>query len=104
MAIKEINSDIFKEEVLDSKLPVLVDFNADWCGPCRMLKPIVDELSNERDDYKFVSINIDNNGDLAEEFGILSIPCLVIIKEGKEVNRNVGLLQKQELEKFLGDK
>ena len=104
MAIKEIDRDNFKNEVLDSKVPVLVDFNASWCGPCRMLKPIIDSVSEEKKDYKFVSVNIDNNEELAEEYGILSIPCLIIIKDGKEVNRSVGLLPKEELEKFLGGK
>ena len=104
MAIVEVNENNFKEEVLNAKLPVLVDFNANWCGPCQMLKPIIDDVSGQREDYKFVSINIDNNISLAEQYGILSIPCLIIIKDGKEMKRNVGMIQKDMLEEFLGDK
>ena len=104
MAIIDVNENNFKDEVLNSKQPVLVDFNANWCGPCQMLKPIVDEISEEKKDYKFVSINIDDNYELAEQYGILSIPCLVIMKDGKETNRSIGFISKDELEKFLGGK
>ena len=89
----EINSNDFKKEVLDEKL-VLVDFNATWCGPCKMLKPILEEIGN---DYKVVSIDVDNNMDLAKEFGIISIPCLIVFKDGKEIKRSVGLKTKDDI-------
>ena len=89
----EINSNDFKKEVLDEKL-VLVDFNATWCGPCKMLKPTLEEISN---DYKVVSIDVDNNMDLAKEFGIISIPCLIVFKDGIEIKRSVGLKTKDDI-------
>ena len=103
MEIINISKDNYENEVLKSNMPVLIDFNANWCGPCRMLKPILDEVSNERDDIKIVSVNIDKEDDLAREYGVMSIPCLVLIKNGKEVKRSVGLIPKDELEMFLGE-
>ena len=97
MKIVEVTKNNFEEEVLKSDIPVLADFNADWCGPCRMLKPILDELSEERADYKIVSINIDNEDELAEEYGVESIPCLVAFKDGKEFNRSIGLKPKDAI-------
>lgn len=104
MKIIEIKKDNFEQEVLKSKTPVLVDFNANWCGPCRMLGPILDEIASENENIKIVSVNIDSEGDLAEEYGVLSIPCLVLFKEGKEEKRSVGLKPKDEIEKFIGGK
>ena len=101
MKIVEVNKDNFESIVLKSDIPVLVDFNADWCGPCRMLKPILDELSNDRADYKIVSINIDDEDELADEYGISSIPCLVTFKDGKEVNRSIGLKPKEAIESMM---
>lgn len=89
----EINSDSFKKEVLDEKL-VLVDFNATWCGPCRMLKPVLEEISS---DYKVVSIDVDNNMEIAREYGIMTIPCLIVFKDGKEIKRSVGLKTKDDI-------
>ncbi len=97
----EINEQNFKEEVLDYKGLVLVDFNAVWCGPCRMLKPILEELSTKRNDIKIVSINVDNNQSLARKYHVMSIPCIVLIKDGEEIKRNVGFLSIEELEEFL---
>lgn len=104
MSVIKCKNDDFVEVVLKSDKPVLVDFNATWCGPCRMLEPIIEELSEENDKYKFVSIDVDEAEDLAREYGIFSIPCLIVFKSGKEVNRNVGFMNKDELEKVLGDK
>ena len=89
----EINQEKFEKEVLNEKL-VLVDFNATWCGPCRMLKPVLEEIS---DKYKIVSIDVDENMDLAKEYGIQTIPCLLVFKEGKEVKRSVGLKSKEDI-------
>lgn len=89
----EINQEKFEKEVLNEKL-VLVDFNATWCGPCRMLKPVLEEIS---DKYKIVSVDVDENMDLARDYGIQTIPCLLVFKDGKEVNRSVGLKSKEDI-------
>lgn len=102
MAIREITSADFEELVLKSEKPVLVDFNATWCGPCRMLKPTLDELAAERPDVSVVGIDVDENMDLAEEYGVFSIPCVVLIKDGAEADRSVGLVPKESLVKMLG--
>ena len=99
----ELTNDIFKKEVLDYTGKVLVDFNADWCGPCRMLRPILEEVSNEKKNIKFASINVDDEDLLASQYGVSSIPCLVLFENGKEVKRNIGLIGKDELESFIGE-
>ena len=104
MTIIEVTQDNFKEEVLNSKKKVLVDFNADWCGPCRMMKPILEEISEENDKIKIVSINIDDEDLLAEEYEVSSIPCLVLFENGKEINRSVGLIPKDNIEIMIGGK
>ncbi len=101
MSVIEINNSNFESEVLRSEKPVLADFNASWCGPCRMLKPMLDQLAGERNDVKFVSINIDDEYDLAEQYGVSSIPCLVLFKGGQEAGRSVGLIPKAAIENFL---
>ena len=103
MEMLKINSDKFEEEVLKSKTPVLVDFDADWCGPCKMLGPIIEEEAKENDKVKFVSVNIDDNEELAEQYNVFTIPCLVLFKDGKEEKRNVGFIQKDVLEEFIGE-
>ena len=102
MAIQEIMSADFEEVVLKSETPVLVDFNATWCGPCRMLKPTLDQVAAERPDVKVVGVDIDENMDLAEEYGIFSIPCLVLFKDGAEAERSVGLVPKDRVLELLG--
>jgi thioredoxin 1 len=88
----------FKEEVLDSSKPVLVDFYADWCGPCRRLSPIIDEVSKSYEGkVKFVKINIDNNKETAAKYNITGIPAIKIFKGGKIVTDRMGLLPKSEL-------
>ena len=102
MAIQEITGADFEEVVLKSEKPVLVDFNATWCGPCRMLKPILESVAAERPDVTVVGVDIDENMELAEEYGVFSIPCLVLFKDGAEADRTVGLVPKEALEQFLG--
>ena len=102
MSIQEITSADFEEIVLKSSKPVLVDFNATWCGPCRMLKPTLEQVAAERPDVTVVGIDVDENSDLAGEYGVFSIPCLVLIKDGVEAERSVGLVPKEAIEALLG--
>lgn len=102
MAVKTLTQATFKEEVLQAAQPVLVDFYADWCGPCRMLSPTLDALSEERTDVKFAAVNIDENPELADEFDISSIPCVILFKNGAEADRSIGLVPKEALEDLLG--
>lgn len=95
---KIINKDEFEELVRNSNEDVLVDFYADWCGPCRMLGPIMDEISKDVAVYK---VNTDNEAELSREFGIMSIPCIVAFRNGKEVNRSVGLQGKEDILSLL---
>lgn len=99
--VLEVTSSNFEEEVLKSEKPVLVDFYADWCGPCKMLAPIVDEVASENDTVKVCRVNIDENEDLAVQYGIMSIPTLVVIKKGEEMNRTVGVVGKNEILEML---
>lgn len=101
--IKEVNNDNFESEVLKEKGIVLVDFNADWCGPCRMLRPILEEIAETRAEGKIVSVNIDNNSELASKYDVSSIPCLVVFKDGKEINRSVGLVPRENIEQLVGE-
>ncbi len=98
-----ISIDNFTEEVINSQRPVLVDFWASWCGPCKMLAPVIDEIANEKDDFKFVKINVDEENELATKFDIKSIPTLVIIKNGEEVDRISGFMPKSNILQFLGE-
>lgn len=95
--IINITSENFETEVLNSEKIVLIDFYADWCGPCKMLSPVVEQFASENDDIKVVKINVDDEQDLAGEYGVMSIPTLVVIKNGQEVNRNIGLISKDEI-------
>ena len=99
----KISQDNFEEEVLNSPVPVIADFNADWCGPCKMLKPVLEEIESERSGVKFVSINIDDEDLIAEDYEVFSIPCLIAFKGGKEVARSVGLKPKAAIESFIGE-
>ncbi len=99
----ELTNDSFNKEVLEFNGKVLVDFNANWCGPCRMLKPILEEFSKEKTTIKFASVNVDNEELLSSKYGISSIPCLILFDNGKEIKRSVGLIGKEELERFIGD-
>ena len=97
-AIKNCNENDFENEVLKSNLPVIVDFWAEWCGPCKMLTPILEELSNEmKNEINVVKVNLDENQDLAMKYSIRSIPSLLLFKEGNLVDTKVGLLPKSEI-------
>lgn len=98
----EVNAGSFRNEVLDSDIPVLVDFWAPWCAPCRMLSPVIDELSNDyKGKIKFAKVNVDDNTELATDLQILSIPVLIIFKDGKEIKRITGANPKEYIEKEI---
>ena len=90
MAVVTITKENFEQEVLQSAKPVLLDFWASWCGPCRMLSPIVDEVAEERTDVKVGKVNVDEQPELAGEFGVMSIPTLLVFEQGKLVRQAVG--------------
>ena len=97
MSAININKNNFRNEVLDSEKPVLLDFWASWCGPCRMVSPIVDEIAAERGDIKVGKVNVDEQPELAAQFGVMSIPTLVVMKGGKVVNQMVGARPKSQI-------
>ena len=97
MNVLKVTDDTFEQEVLKSNIPVLIDFYADWCGPCKMLSPIVDEVAAENDDIKVVKVNVDEAQNTAIKYQVMSIPTLVVIKNGNEVNRSVGVIDKDEI-------
>ena len=102
MAVLNITKDNFDSEVLSADVPVLLDFWAGWCGPCRMLSPIVDQVAEEAADVKVGKINVDEEPELARRFGIMSIPTLIVMQEGKQVNKSVGVIPKAAILNLLG--
>lgn len=96
-----LTSENFEKEVLQSAKPVLVDFWASWCGPCRMLAPVIDELAEENDGIKVCKVNVDEQEELAAAFGIMSIPTVLAFKNGKAINQAVGVQSKQMLLQML---
>jgi thioredoxin 1 len=102
MAVVTITKDNFETEVLQSTQPVLLDFWATWCGPCRMLSPIVDEVAEERADVKVGKVNVDEQPELASQFGVMSIPTLLVFENGKLVNQSVGAKPKAAVLALLG--
>ena len=101
MAVIEIKSTNFQQEVLNSDKPVLLDFWASWCAPCRMVSPIVDEIAEERQDIKVGKVTVDEQPELAAQFGVMSIPTLVVMKDGKVVNQTVGARPKAQILSLL---
>ena len=101
MSVIKISKENFAREVLNSNKPVLLDFYADWCGPCRMVGPIVSEIANERNDVKVGKINVDEQPELAAQFQVMSIPMLAVIKNGKIENQVVGYRSKEQIEAML---
>ncbi len=97
MSVININKNNFQDEVMHSDKPVLLDFWASWCGPCRMVSPIVDEIAAERSDIKVGKINVDEQPELAAQFGVMSIPTLVVMKNGSIANQAVGARSKMQI-------
>lgn len=97
MEVLKVTSSNFEEEVLKSDKTVLVDFYADWCGPCKMLSPVVEAVANENEDIKVVKVNVDDEQDLAIKYQVMSIPTLVVIKNGEVANKSVGLVSKSQI-------
>ena len=102
MAVVAITKENFEQEVLQSAKPVLLDFWASWCGPCRMLSPVVDEVAEERTDVKVGKVNVDEQPELAGEFGVMSIPTLLVFEQGKLVRQAVGARPKASVLDLLG--
>ena len=101
MAALHVNKDNFHELVLSADVPVLVDFFATWCGPCKMIAPIVEQIAQERDDIVVGKVNVDEQMELAVKFGIVSIPTLVVLKDGMVANQAVGYRPKEDILKLL---
>lgn len=97
MAVVTLNKTNFEAEVMGSDKPVLIDFYADWCGPCRMVGPIVEEIADEHPEYKICKVNVDEEQELAAEFGVMSIPSLFVLKNGEIVNRAMGAQPKARI-------
>lgn len=97
MSVTTVTQSNFEQEVLKSPVPVLVDFWASWCGPCRMLSPVVDEIGAEREDVKVCKINVDEEQELAVQFGVMSIPTLMVFKNGAAANTSVGVIPKEKI-------
>lgn len=97
MSVIKITNDNFQSEVLDSEKTVLLDFYAEWCGPCRMVSPIVEAIAEEHPEYKICKINVDEENQLATTFGVMSIPSLFVVKGGEVVNQSVGAKTKAQI-------
>lgn len=101
MSVSHITQDNFQQEVLNSDKPVLLDFWASWCGPCRMVGPIIDEIAGEHPEIKVGKINVDEQQELAAAFKIMSIPTLMVVKDGKVVNQAMGVRPKDQILSML---
>ena len=102
MAVNKVNNDTFKNLVLDNAKTVLVDFYADWCGPCKMLSPIIDQIAAESTDYDVYKLNVDEAPEIAAKYGVMSIPTLIVFKGGQVDGKTIGVQSKQTILNMLG--
>lgn len=103
MAVIKVNLENFAQEVLKSEKPVLVDFYADWCGPCKMMAAEIDAFAEETENIKVCKLDVDESTDLAMTFGVMSIPTVILFEKGKEVKRFVGAKEKHQIAEFVGE-
>ena len=101
MSVKKIEEKDFKKVISNKEKKVIVDCYADWCGPCRMLSPIIDDLAEEIDSCEFYKLNVDEAENVSREYGIMSIPTVLIFKDGKVINKSIGLKTKEELKELI---
>lgn len=102
MSVIELNKDNFEKEVMKAEVPVLIDFWANWCGPCRMMSPVIDKIAEEMGDkVKVCKVNVDENHELAEKYEIMTIPAFIIVKNGAETGRTIGVQPKEDILKLI---
>lgn len=102
MSVTELNKDNFEKEVMEANVPVLIDFWASWCGPCRMMSPVIDKISEEMGDkLKVCKVNVDENHELAEKYEIMTIPAFIVMKNGAEAGRTIGVQPKEDILKLI---
>ena len=102
MSVTELNKDNFEKEVMEANVPVLIDFWASWCGPCRMMSPVIDKIAEEMGDkLKVCKVNVDENHELAEKYEIMTIPAFIVIKNGAEAGRTIGVKPKEDILKLI---
>ena len=102
MSVIHLNDENFIELIKEGK--VLVDFYAEWCGPCKMIGPIIEEISNERSDIKIIKVNVDEHGIIAQKYGVMSIPTLIVFDSGNIVKQNVGFIPKENIIELIDNK
>ena len=102
MSVTELNKDNFEKEVMEANVPVLIDFWASWCGPCRMISPVIDQIAEEMGDkLKVCKVNVDENHELAEKYEIMTIPAFIVMKNGAEAGRTIGVQPKEDILKLI---